>query len=365
MDKGKTKSGKHKSGIARLLELAATKKPLIIGAGIFAALASVASFVPFIAIFYIVGEIISVYPDFTSLDAAKTTGLGWIAFGGVLGNVLLYFIALMCSHLAAFGTLYELKLNFASHIAKLPLGFHLNYGSGKLRKVMDENIEKIEGFIAHQFPDLVASIMAPVVMVGILLLFDWRFGLAALVGIVLAFIVEFKAYGNDGAKTMMNKYQSTLEEMNNASVEYIRGISVVKAFKQTVYSFRRLHETIRAYTSFVLPYTLSWENYMSGFSTLVNNIYLFIIPVGIWIGLGTGDYAAYALTFIFYLLFVPSISSVMMKIMYVSSSGMQISGGIERMDEVLLQRACLKPHYSPAFSQRHLHNPYLSDPDPL
>lgn len=329
------KSARPKNGMARLMELAATKKPLIIGAGIFAALASLASFAPFIAIFYIVREMIKVYPDFVSLDVAKMIRLGWIAFGGVLGNVLLYFAALMCSHLAAFGTLYELKLNFATQIAKLPLGFHLNYGSGKLRKVMDENIEKIEGFIAHQFPDLVASIIAPLVMVVILLGFDWHLGLAALVGIGCAFLLEFKAYGNDGAKTMMNKYQSSLEEMNNASVEYIRGITVVKAFKQTVYSFRSLHETIRAYTSFVLPYTLSWENYMAGFSTVVNNIYLFIIPVGILIGIHTTDYAAYAMTFIFYLLFVPSISSVMMKIMYVSSSGMQISGGIERMDEVL------------------------------
>ncbi len=251
-----------KSGMARLLELAATKRPLIIGAAVFAALASIVSFVPFIAIYYILREILSVYPDFTALNVAKTTGLGWIALGGMLGQVLLYFIALMCSHLAAFGTLYELKVNFASHIARLPLGFHLNFGSGKLRKVMDENIEKIEGFIAHQLPDIVASFVAPVVMVVVLLAVDWRFGLAALAGVVCAFVVEFKASGNAGAKEMMNRYQTALEDMNNASVEYIRGISVVKAFRQTVYSFRRLHETIKAYTSFVLPFTFSRENYM-------------------------------------------------------------------------------------------------------
>lgn len=331
----KSKSAKPKKGMARLLELAATKKPLMIASAILSALASVVSFVPFIAIYYIVREIMSVYPDFSALDVQRTIGFGWAAFGGVLGNILLYFGALMCSHLAAFGTLYELKLNFASHIAGLPLGFHLGYGSGKLRKVMDENIEKIEGFIAHQFPDIVASIVAPVAMFVILLAFDWRFGLAALVGVLIAFIVEFKAYGNDGAKTMMDQYQTTLEDMNNATVEYIRGISVVKAFRQTVYSFRRLHETIKTYTSYVLPYTLSWENFMSGFLTVINNIYLFLIPVGIWIGFHTDDYAGYALSFIFYLLFVPSISSVMTKIMYVSSASMQISGGVERMDDVL------------------------------
>ena len=335
MEKENPKIKRQKTGMARLLELAATKKPLVIGSVILSALASVVSFVPYIAIYYIMREIISVYPDFASLDVEKTIGLGWIVLGGVLGNVLLYFAALMCSHLAAFGTLYQLKVGFAAHIARLPLGFHLNYGSGKLRKVMDENIEKIEGFIAHQLPDLVASMVAPVVMLAILLVFDWRFGLAALAGIIIAFVLEFAAYGNESSKVMMDKYQTALEDMNNASVEYIRGISVVKAFKQTVYSFRRLHETIKAYTGFVIPFTLSWENYMSGFSTVINNIYLFLIPVGILLGLNTTDYATYAMTFIFYLLFVPSISSVMMKIMYVSHSGMQITGGIERMDQVL------------------------------
>nr|WP_034855932.1 ABC transporter ATP-binding protein [Clostridium intestinale] len=329
------KNIKQKTGVARLLELATTKKPLMISSVILSALASIASFVPFIAIYYIISEIMGSYPNFNSLDVEKTLNFGWIAFGGIILNILLYFGALVCSHLAAFGTLYELKVNFASHLAKLPLGFLLAIGSGKMRKIMDENIEKIEGFIAHQLPDIVAAFVAPIVMLIILLGVDWRFGLAALVGIVIAFMLEFKAYGNEGAKAMMKSYQMSLEDMNNASVEYIRGISVVKAFKQTVYSFRRLHETIKRYTSFVIPYTLSWENYMSGFTTIVNNIYLFLIPVGIFIGSKTNDYESFAITFIFYLIFVPSISSVMMKIMYVSSNGMQILGGVERMDGIL------------------------------
>ena len=329
------KNIKQKTGIARLMGLATTKKPLMISSVILSALASIASFVPYIAIYYIIGEIMGSYGDFNSLDVEKTLNFGWIAFGGIILNILLYFGALVCSHLAAFGTLYELKVNFASHLAKLPLGFHLTIGSGKMRKIMDENIEKIEGFIAHQLPDIVAAFVAPIVMLIILLGVDWRFGLAALVGIVIAFMLEFKAYGNEGAKAMMKNYQMSLEDMNNASVEYIRGISVVKAFKQTVYSFRRLHETIKRYTSFVIPYTLSWENYMSGFTTIVNNIYLFLIPVGILIGSKTNDYESFAITFIFYLIFVPSISSVMMKIMYVSSNGMQIIGGVERMDGIL------------------------------
>ncbi|MEL7563830.1 MAG: ABC transporter ATP-binding protein [Dehalobacterium sp.] len=335
MKKKKATAAKPKTGMARLMELAATKKPLMITSVILSALASITSFIPHIVIYYLVREIMGTYPDFGSLDIQRMIYFGWLAFGGILLNILLYFGALMCSHLAAFGTLYELKVNFASHLAKLPLGFHVLVGSGKLRKIMDENIEKIEGFIAHQLPDIVASFVAPVVMFIILFVVDWRFGLAVFAGITIAFVIQMKAYGNEGARHWMEKYQTALEDMNNASVEYIRGITVVKAFKQTVYSFRRMHTAIEEYTNMVIPYTLSWENYMSAFTTVINNIYLFLIPAGILVGLHTADYTSFAGTFIFYLIFVPSIATIMMKIMYVSTGGMQIIGGVERMDEIL------------------------------
>ncbi len=334
---------KKRTGTARLLELAATKKPLMIGSLILSALASIVSFVPYVAVYLIVREILVALPDMVNLNGTLMIRYGWLAFGGVLGNILLYFGALTCSHLAAFGTLYELKVNFATHLAKVPLGFHVMVGSGKLRKITDENIEKVEGFIAHQLPDLVGAFVAPVVMVIILIAVDWRFGLATLLGVVIAFFIQFSIYGNEGSKSMMAKYQKSIEEMNNASVEYIRGISVVKAFKQTVYSFRRLHDTIKAYTSMVIPYTLSWENSFSGFTTLVNNIYLFILPVAIWVGMGTADYAAFASTVIFYLIFVQSIATILMKIMYVNGNAMRIIGGVEAMDEVLAEPGLTQP----------------------
>lgn len=335
MGKEKSKVLKPKSGMARLMELAATKKPLVIASVILSSLAAVASFIPHIAIYYTVREIMGVYPDVSRLDVQRTVGFGWLALGGILLNILLYFAALMCSHLAAFGTLYELKVNFASHLAKVPLGFHVLVGSGKLRKIMDENIEKIEGFIAHQLPDIVASLVAPVAMFVILFAIDWRFGIAAVVGISIAFVIQMKAYGNEGAKKWMELYQNSLEDMNNAAVEYVRGITVVKAFNQTVYSLRRMHTAIKEYTRMVIPYTLSWENYMSAFTTVVNNVYLFLIPAGIFIGINTTDYTDFAVKFIFYLIFVPSIATIMMKIMYVTSGGMQIFGGVERMDNIL------------------------------
>ena len=335
-----------KSGMARLLELAATKKPLMISSVILSSLASIASFIPYIAIFLMIKDILNVWPEIGDLDPVLAFRYGGTALAGVILNILLYFGALMCSHLAAFGTLYELKVNFATHLAKVPLGFHVIVGSGKLRKIMDENIEKIEEFIAHQLPDIVAAFVAPIVMVVILLTVDWRFGLAALAGVILSFILQVSMYGNEGSKKMMSQYQKSLEDMNNASVEYIRGIAVVKAFKQTVYSFRRLHDTIKEYTNMVIPYTLSWENSFSGFTTLINNIYLFLLPVGILIGMNASNYTEFAATMIFYLIFVPAIAGILMKVMYVNSNSMRILNGVEAMDSLLAEPQLPQPNRS-------------------
>ena len=331
----KPKQNKPKTGLARCLELASNKKGLVFLSAILSSLAAIASFVPYIAVYFIISSILKVYPNLELLDMSKVMNYGWIALAGIIANILLYFLAIFSSHMAAFGTLYELKLHFAEHITKIPLGYHLTIGSGRLRKIMDENIESIEGFIAHQFPDFVASVTAPIVMVIILLAIDWRFGIASLVGIVLAFVVQFSGFGSGAMKENMGKYQIALEDMNNASVEYVRGMPEIKAFNQTADSFRRLSKSITDYTSFVLEYAMGWQNCMPGFTTIIHNIYLLLIPVGIFIGMGAEDYRTYSLTFIFYLVLAPAISGVLNKIMYISESFTQIDGNVERMEEVL------------------------------
>ena len=334
MAKKSPKQTKPKTGLSRCLELASNKKGLVFLSAILSSLASIASFVPYIAVYFIITSIIQVYPNLDSLNIGEVMSYGWLALGGIVANILLYFLAIFCSHIAAFGTLYELKIKFSEHITQIPLGYHLTIGSGRFRKIMDDNIESVEGFIAHQFPDFAASVTAPIVMVILLFAVDWRFGLASLVGIILAFIVQFMGYGCGAMKENMEKYQVALEDMNNASVEYVRGMPVVKAFNQTANSFERLKHAITEYTEWVLKFSLGWQNCMPEFTTIINNIYLVLIPVGIFIGSNTTDFKNFLMTFIFYLLFVPAVAGVLNKIMYVSESFMQINGNVARMDEI-------------------------------
>lgn len=337
MAKQKGQAGKVKKGLPRLMELAMTQKAPMTGGMLLSALATIASFLPYLAIYFIIQEVIEAYPDFNRLDTSSVLGYGGLAVIGVLLNVLLYTASVALSHIAAYGTLYQCKINYIAHITKLPLGYHLKMGSGRLRKIMDDNIESLEGFIAHDLPNMVSAFAAPVVMLILVLAVDWRFGLAAIAGIIAAFLVYGITSGQNKTKKLMEDYQSSLEDMSNASVEYIRGIAVVKAFRQTAFSFKRLHDSIKNYTKTVIPYSLSQELMTAAFTAALNGIYLFIIPAGILIGSRTSDYPDFAASFIFYLIFVPVIASILMKVLYASVNAMQVGNAVEHMDHVLAE----------------------------
>lgn len=337
MAKKKSQPGEPKQGLLRLMELAMTKKAPMVGGIILSVLATVASFVPYLAINFVIREIVNVYPDFSALNVNATLGYGALALGGVLANVLLYTASVALSHIAAYGTLYETKISFVSHITKLPLGYHLNTGSGKLRKIMDDNIESLEGFIAHDLPNMVSAFVSPVVMLVLLFAVDWRFGLATLAGIIVAFVLYGITSGGNTTQQLMTDYQASLENMSNASVEYIRGISVVKAFRQTAFSFKRLYDSIKNYTATVIPYSLSQELMTATLTAALNAIYLFLIPVGILVGSHTQDYQSFAATLIFYLIFVPAVAAILMKVIYAMVNTMQISGSVARLDQIMAE----------------------------
>jgi ATP-binding cassette subfamily B protein len=325
----------RKKGMARLWELALRKKALVFASCVLSVASVTVSFTPFIVVYYIIREIVAGFASAGGFNGAFMMRLGWMACGGAAAAILLNFFALMCSHVAAFSTLYELKVEFARHLASLPLGFHTENSTGKLRKVVDENIEKLEGFIAHQLPDLVGSFAMPVITLAILFVFDWRLGLASFVPILLSYLIQAIAFSSKNAQVFMNKYQDSLEDMNNAAVEYVRGIFVIKAFNQTVYGFRKFYQTIKAYGDYCLNYTKEFELFMELFLVIIHHVYLFLMPVIILLAGGAADYGAFALAAVFYLIFSVSLSTPFIKLMYVSQNGRMILGGIERMDAVL------------------------------
>ena len=337
MAKRKEGAGREESWAARVIGFTGGGRWLIYLSMALSALSSACSFVPFVAVYLVAADVVAVYPDFAALDEARMAGLGWMALGGVAGNIGLYLAALLCAHKAAFDAEYNLKLQIVGHLGRIPLGRLEALGTGRVGKVMDESVGAIEGFLAHSLPDMAAAFTAPVAIVVLLFVFDWRFGLAAVACVVAAFGVEAAGFSNKSITDKMRRHLVNEERMTNATVEYVRGMPVVKAFGQTAESFGRLSEAVRAYTDLALDVALFWQSLMPAFTAIINNAYLFVLPVGIALGAGLAgaDFRPFALDFIFYLLFVPSIAGALNKMMYISEDSMIISSHLSRIDEVL------------------------------
>ncbi|MDM8289629.1 ABC transporter ATP-binding protein [Slackia piriformis] len=300
-----------------------------------AVLSAAASFVPYVAIYFMIRDAVGVYPDLAAVDVSAMMGYAGLAVAGIVVDVGCYLAALLCSHAAAFDAQYRTKLDIAAHLGRIPLGHIARLGTGRISKVMDESVGGIEQFIGHSIPDLAATAAAPVVLAALLFVFDWRFGVATLAAVAVACVVQFSGYADKRVMASMGRYQEVKEQMGNASVEYVRGMRVVKAFGQTARSFKRLSDAIKDYTGLSLDVTLFFRNSMPGFTAVLNNAYLFVLPVGILLAPGAQDWPTFVLSLVFYLLFVHSISSVFTKILYVSEDGMLAQANIDRIDSVL------------------------------
>ncbi len=324
-------------GISRLFEFSGKYRPLVAVSGILSAISAVITLLPFVCIYYVVQEILLAAPDIASVDAGRLNMLGWLAVGLAAAAFVLYFAALMCSHIAAFHTAKNMKSQTLHHLIRLPLGFHTANSSGKLRKIIDENAGQTETFIAHQIPDLIGSFVTPVAIIVLLVLFDWRLGLLSLSTLAIGFLIQTRMTSRESLG-FMQQYQDSLEDMNNEAVEYVRGISVVKVFGQTVHSFKRFYQSIMQYKNYVTEYALSMQKPMTAFVTVINGAFFLLVPAGVLMSGGAADYKSFLLSFIFYVIFTPACAAMLMKVMYSSSYRMVAEESVRRIDALLAEK---------------------------
>lgn len=242
---------KKKSNLRELMGYAGSHRYLTYLSLLLSAFSAVLALLPFVFLFLIVKEAIEVAPNFA--QAVNMVHNGWMAVLSALLAMLVYFAALMCSHLSAFRIAGNIRKTLMTHIARLPPGFIGEMGSGKIRRIVNDSSAATETYLAHQLPDMAAAITTPVCVIVMLFLFDWRFGLVSLIPIVLGFAAMFKMVGPQMAKDI-KEYQNALTDMSNEAVEYVRGVPVVKTFGQTVHSFARFKATIDNYYKYCIAY---------------------------------------------------------------------------------------------------------------
>ena len=322
---------KKKSSLARLFEYAGNYKYLTILSWILSVVSAWIALVPFYYIWKIMQEILKVAPDYAHAENIGT--YGWRALGNALVSMLVYVVALLCSHLAAFRVQSNLRSQLMRHIMTLPLGFMDRDGSGKIRKIVNESSAATETYLAHQLPDRAGALATPVGLLVLLLVFDWRLGLLSLIPVVAAFLIMGTMAGAQ-MKQKMEEYQNALDAMSSEAVEYVRGIPVVKTFGQSVFSFKRFQATIKNYEKWVIAYTKDLRIPMVAYTTIINAVFAVLIAGAFLFSAGGTD-TTFLVNLVFYIIITPIITVTLNKIMYSSENEMLVADAITRMDSIL------------------------------
>ena len=321
------------SAFSRLMEYAGSYKILTYMSWILSFLSALTALLPLVYIFFIIREVLEVAPDFSKTTSIVQNGIMAVVFSAAA--LVIYFSALMCSHVSAFRIGSNIKRKLLKHISKLPLGFSDEMGSGKLRKIINDSSAAAETYLAHNLPDMAGAIATPLGMVVMMFVVDWRFGLVSILPIILAFLCMGKMIG-PAMKEDMRLYNNALEDMNNEAVEYVRGIPVVKTFGQTIHSFSRFKASIQNYYKFCIAYTKRCRQPMLFFLVFINSAFAFLIALALILSDGgTNVTSGILLNFLFYVIITPVIATTMQKVMFMSEGSMTVADAMDRIDSVL------------------------------
>lgn len=328
-------TNKRKTGLARLIEIAGTKRRLLIGAMLLAVITAVVQFVPIIAVYNILIELAEHALDPSLIDKAYIWLWSYIALGAFFAFGVLTFASLMLSHIAAFNILYEIRMQLAQKMVRLPLGFFSRRASGELKKIMSDDVERIELFIAHHIPDIVTALLFPLILVSYMFAVDWRLAIVVLAVLAMAFYVMGRMYTGKKIREVSKRYVETLGRMNASIVEYIRGIQVVKTFTESTNAYRKLNDDIKEYRKFANEVNVQYQPTYVGFLTILSSALLFIIPVAVWLLVGSSSYATFVPVLLMFLFFGVAVFFPVLKLLWIGSFLNQNNMGVQKIDDIL------------------------------
>ncbi len=320
---------KMKSGISRLLEIAGRRKRLLLLSAVLAVLHVLLAMVPYILMYAILKAMIT-----PPVDAALIKTYLLQAVYAVIASYALLYAAGMASHVAAFNILYELRTQMADKLGRLPLGFINRHNSGALKKIMGDDIERIENFIAHSIPDFVKGMALPLVTLVYLFTVNWRLALASCLPILfLAIFIPLMF--NKERRALLTRYHRSLENMNAGIVEFVRAMPVIRIFGHTADSFDKYSGAVYRFQDMVLLWVRTSSPFFGVFISFISNASLPVLAAGFYL------YFHQGLSVSVLLLFLILGVGYIRPLFALSNLGTQISvinHGVKRLDEILFSQ---------------------------
>lgn len=315
-----------KSGIARLLEIAGRKKGLLFVSGFLSVMHALLSLVPYVLVFYIIRELTKENINFSLVN----TYVIYAILAAII-SMLVFFLSGVLSHIAAYNILFELRKFITAQVGKLPMGYLNNRNSGTLKKILSDDVERIENFIAHQIPDFVKGIALPIITIVYLFFQDWRLAAISCVPLLVLAVMLPKMYSGRNKKLIQDYHQS-LEEMNAGIVEYVRAMPVMKIFGQSAETFDKYGNTVKQFNKFVGEWVKSSTPGFAIFMSFTSNAMLPVLALGLYLYFQNG------VTLATLLLFLILGTGYIKPLFALNNMGIQISiinRGVEQIDELL------------------------------
>ena len=302
-------------------------KNLILLGRFLAAVSAVMSLIPF----YELWRIIKIAVEGEDPDRIK--GHAWIAVGVTVGALLMYIVALLCTHVAAFRVQANMRSSLMRRIIKLPLGVFDEDGTGKIRRIVNDSTAATETYIAHNLPDKTVAAVTPVGLLVLIFAFNWKIGLICVIPAIIGFACMMSMMGKN-MQEKMKEYQNALDTMSSEATEYVRGVPVVKTFGQTVHSFKRFKSSIDGFGKWSTDYTLTLRIPMIAFMTCINAIFLFIV-IAAYIVTNGGTTTTDILNVMYYIIVTPLITVALTKVAYSGEAEMTLIDALKRVDGVM------------------------------
>ena len=323
--------------IGKLLKFSGPFRITILLSAVFSAFSAVINLKAYLCVYGVAKVLIQSSGNFGALDLAAMKALGMQAVWYVCMGFGIYGMALLCSHISAYNTVARIRMQLIRHLGTLPLGYHILHPSGKQRKIIEKNTDNLETLIAHNIPDYVQSLVLPIAFLVFMFRYDWRLSLICLVPILIGFILLFSMLKGESSG-FIGQVQKSGEDISNAATEYVRGIAVVKTFGQTASSFRRYQRAVKDYADFMTKYAFSMENAFSLYTTIVNAVFLFLIPGSIVLYNLGGGAEKTIMTFAFFAVLIPLVASILTKLMHSSSNLMLADASFTAIEEMLAEK---------------------------
>ena len=287
---------------------AGKKSILLYIAMIMSAISGIMILMPMVFIHRIVNSLILneivdfVYVRENSIYAATFAGLG----------LFIYLIGLILSHVFAFEVEDNIIKSSVKKLINKPLGYFDDKESGRIRKVIISGASETHSFLAHQLPDMAMTVISPIVLFVFFFMFDWKLGLVSMVPIIIGMILMSSMMTSE-TKKMKEEYYEDLSDLSSQTVEYVRGIPVVKTFAQSIESFDKLYSLIIKIKDLVLKLTMSYTNKMSWFGTISTSTAFFLVPVALLLIKFNGNLANVVANSVIYFLIGPIFAVFIMR----------------------------------------------------